>query len=56
MQFLMALEIMQTAEAGLADFAFVGLFLAMCEEVALEVMVPCEVSIAEGAFVTPLTA
>lgn len=48
----MTFQVVQTAKPGLAGRAFVWLFLAVCQQVALEVVVPCEVGRAVGAFVT----
>lgn len=44
MELGMSLQIVQSAEAGLACLADVGLFLAVGEQVALEVVMSCEFS------------
>lgn len=50
-QFRMAFQIVQTAETRLAGRTFVWLFLTVGQKMALEVVVPCEISRAVWALV-----
>jgi hypothetical protein len=50
-QFTVTLEVVQTAETHLAFRAYVWFLLAMRQQMALEVVMACKLSIAVGTFV-----
>jgi hypothetical protein len=50
-QFTVTLEVVQTAETHLAFRAYVWFLLTMRQQMALEVVMACKLSIAVGTFV-----